>query len=438
MYPSRSSRASLAVTAVLLASSAAQAQPRQPQPQPQQQPPNRRHEIPRAAGAAHDEWSVPALGVRYLHRSTTVPSSIHALVVDLSVPGVRVVATPYDQRWQTVGEYASRNHVAAAINGGFWGMFQRASGVTAGGGQRWPDGEDDDETGFFAMTRARRGWISPPERLEDDVPAERLTDATSGKPMLVRDGRVDQAALDAFPYANLRHPRTAVGVSRDGRKIILIVADGRQGHSRGMTLYELSRMFIELGAFNALNLDGGGSSAMYVERVGGVVNSPSGGRWEARMGLGASREDRLAHRHASKVRTAEDGSEEVYVRGIEREVMNHIGVIAPAAPVGGAGTTSPVGSAPVDSGDPREAGGDVVLPPRQPMFHLGRAREWLYPTLLGVAIAVPVAGLGLALWWRRRRRRRAAARAAAPRTAASAEPTTAPPDLARGIMHAPA
>ena len=389
-------------------------------------------------GEAHDAWSVPNLGVRYLHRTTTVPSSIHALVVDLAVPGVRVVATPYDQRWQTVGEYASHNHLAAAINGGFWGMFQRASGVTAGGGQRWPDGEDDDETGFFAMTRARRGWISPPERLEDTVPADRLADAASGKPMLVRDGRVDQAALDGFPYANLRHPRTAVGVSRDGRKVILIVADGRQGHSRGMTLYELARMFIELGAYNAINLDGGGSSAMYVERAGGVVNSPSGGRWEARMGLGASREDRLAHRHASKVRTAEDGSEEVYVRGIEREVMNHIGVIAPPAPAGTAGLTVPEDGRPVGTGaGARESEGNVVLPPRQPIFHLGRAREWLYPAMLGGAAMVPVAGLGFALWWRRRRRRRAAARAAsAPRAAASAEPTTAPPGVLACISHA--
>ena len=414
--------------AVLLAASAARAQPQQPQPQGQL--PGPRHEIPRAGGEAHDAWSVPNLGVRYLHRTTTVPSSIHALVVDLSVPGVRVVATPYDQRWQTVGEYASRNHLAAAINGGFWGMFQRAAGVTAGGGQRWPDGEDDDETGFFAITRARRAWISPPERVEDQVPADRLSDAASGKPMLVRDGHVDQTALDAFPYANLRHPRTAVGVSRDGRKVILIVADGRQGHSRGMTLYELARMFIELGAYNAINLDGGGSSAMYVEHEGGVVNSPSGGRWEARMGLGASREDRLAHRHASKVRTAEDGSEEVYVRGIEREVMNHIGVIAPAAPAGAAGTSVPVGPRPSDFGDLRHGETGVVLPPRQPMFHLGRAREWLYPMLLGAVAAAPVAGVGLALWWRRRRRRRAAARAAsAPRAAASAEPSTGPPCL---------
>ncbi len=78
----------------------------------------------------------------------------------------------------------------------------------------------------------------------------------------------------------------------------------------------------------------------------------------------------------------------------------------------------------------RESEGNVVLPPRQPIFHLGRAREWLYPAVLGVAAMVPVAGLGFALWWRRRRRRRAAARAAsAPRAAASAEPTTAPPGV---------
>lgn len=357
----------------------------------------------RPAAQHTDEWSTPNPGLRFLHRTTTVPSSIHALIVDLSHPGVRIRATPYAERWQTVSEYATSNHLAAAMNGGFWGMFQRAQGVTAGGGARWPDGSDDEEVGFFAVTREGRAWISPCERVDDNVGNARISEAVSGQPMLVRNGHMDMVSLDAFDGSNMRHPRSAVGVSRDGKTVILIQTDGRQGFSRGMTLYELARMFEELGAFTALNLDGGGSSAMFVAAEGGIINSPSGGRWQARLGLGATNETHLAPQHDAghpnaNVRVRDDGVEEVLVRGNEREVMNHIGVIAP--PPGSELPDWAIGEIP-DAG-PRST--LVVEAPRPPPVSLGRFREVLFPLGYALAIVIPVSA---AIWFVRRRRKRA-------------------------------
>lgn len=355
-----------------------------------------------------DRWSEPNPGIRYLVRTTTLPSTIHALVIDLAHPGVRIHATPYAERWSTVSEYATHNHLAAATNGGFWGFMQHAEGMTAGGGARWPDGEDDTETGFFAVTRAGSAWISPPEADDDAVALSRVGEAVSGMPMLVRSGHVDTPSLDAFDSSNLRHPRSSVGVTRDGKKVILIVADGRQSHSHGMTLYELARMFVELGADRALNLDGGGSSAMFVAQEGGIVNSPSSGRWEARLGLGAteSRDARGESRsklHASKVRVREDGVEEVFVRGNEREVLNHIGITAPApgTPVAEIrqGTAPAPGTAIV-----------IVERPRPPVVRLGRAREFVAPVGFAVALASPVVAF---MFFRRWRKRRLARRVAA-------------------------
>jgi hypothetical protein len=358
----------------------------------------RAQEVRRPSVSHSDRWLQPNPGVRHLIRTTTLPSTIHALVIDLSQPGVRIRATPYDERWSTVSEYATRNQFAAATNGGFWGMMQRAEGVTAGGGARWPDGEDDNEIGFFAVTRGGRAWISAPEVDDDEVAADRVSEAVSGQPMLVRDGRLDQASLDAFDSANLRHPRSSVGVSRDGKKVILIVVDGRQGHSHGMTLYELARMFVELGADRALNLDGGGSSAMFIADEGGIVNSPSGGRWEAKLGFGAreTREAR-ARRAGAKVRQRSDGVEEVFVRGNEREVMNHIGIIAPRR--GAAAPASPGAATPAAS-----AGTVVVVErPRPPPVRFGQARELLYPVAFVVVAVSPL--VAFALFWRWRRRR---------------------------------
>lgn len=76
------------------------------------------------------------------------------------------------------------------------------------------------------------------------------------------------------------HPRTAVGVDRKTGTVLMVVVDGRQSFSRGMTMVELADLMRDLGADDALNLDGGGSSTMVARnRSGGlqVLNSPSDG-----------------------------------------------------------------------------------------------------------------------------------------------------------------
>ncbi len=106
-----------------------------------------------------------------------------------------------------------------------------------------------------------------------------------GGPRLVRGGKPaadsDPGVYDAG-FADSRHPRTAVGVCPDGR-ILLVTVDGRRpGKSVGMTIAELSDLLIELGAAQAVNLDGGGSTTMVVG--GRVVNSPSDPTGERSVG----------------------------------------------------------------------------------------------------------------------------------------------------------
>lgn len=79
---------------------------------------------------------------------------------------------------------------------------------------------------------------------------------------------------------SIAHPRTAVGIDADGRKLLILVVDGRSSVSRGYTMVELADMMTALGAENAINLDGGGSSAMYSRTASGamgIVNEPSDG-----------------------------------------------------------------------------------------------------------------------------------------------------------------
>lgn len=102
------------------------------------------------------------------------------------------------------------------------------------------------------------------------------TEAVGGYPELLDLGRrVGDLGVGERPaFAASRHPRTAVGYDPGTRRLWLVVVDGRQPpHSAGMTLPELAGLMEALGAREALNLDGGGSSVMVV--LGTPRNHPS-------------------------------------------------------------------------------------------------------------------------------------------------------------------
>jgi hypothetical protein len=108
-----------------------------------------------------------------------------------------------------------------------------------------------------------------------------------GWPRILRDGQ--DVAADAPTVegtisrnAETRHPRTAIGFSRDSSTLFLLVVDGRTRKSVGMTLVELAAMMRRVGAWQAMNFDGGGSSTMVVN--GMLVNAPSDSTGEREVG----------------------------------------------------------------------------------------------------------------------------------------------------------
>ena len=108
----------------------------------------------------------------------------------------------------------------------------------------------------------------------DQLPAD-ARQAVGGNALVLAGGRPAETARDTA-----RHPRSAVGLDATGRTLLLVAVDGRQeGHSRGATLAELADLMKDLGAWDALNLDGGGSTALVVrDRASGAVavaNRPS-------------------------------------------------------------------------------------------------------------------------------------------------------------------
>jgi Phosphodiester glycosidase/SPOR domain len=115
----------------------------------------------------------------------------------------------------------------------------------------------------------------------------------SAAPVLLRQGRLaidgdTEGVIDVhdlsfgYAWAEQRQPRTMAGIDRDGR-LLLVTVDGRQpATSEGVTIEEGARLMRELGAVDAMNLDGGGSSAMAVDGV--LVNHPSDSTGERPIG----------------------------------------------------------------------------------------------------------------------------------------------------------
>lgn len=99
--------------------------------------------------------------------------------------------------------------------------------------------------------------------------------AVSGNALVLKAGK--PTSTDDF---GIRHPRSVAGVSADGKTLWLIAVDGRQdGYSRGASMKELGEFMLKLGAYDAVNLDGGGSTALVIKdlRTGtfAVANQPS-------------------------------------------------------------------------------------------------------------------------------------------------------------------
>ncbi len=192
-----------------------------------------------------------------------------------------------------VSEFANRSNALAGINGSFFNMstgapacYLKIKGQKLGDNE--PDRRDSTLRKYYQTATIR---LLPNGRPRFNVPdSNRLSEyrmpdsnvMTSG-PMLIYRGEVLPQRTDLrFIYG--RHNRTAIGLKQDGT-IVLLVADGRhRGKSDGLSIPELTCIMRWLGCREAANLDGGGSSCMYIKGLGedGVVNHPSdNGRFDA-------------------------------------------------------------------------------------------------------------------------------------------------------------
>lgn len=128
---------------------------------------------------------------------------------------------------------------------------------------------DDLLSRVFVGDKVSLSWTSYPDW-------SNMVHVIGGGPYLVSKGEIIlNDTLEGFTAnSGIRGiaPRTAVGITAPGR-IILLTADGRQKNSVGLSLWELAALLKEIGVYEAINLDGGGSTTMVAN--GRIINSPS-------------------------------------------------------------------------------------------------------------------------------------------------------------------
>lgn len=221
------------------------------------------------------QWTSVVEGVDY-RRFREGSIDVHVARIDLTNNALRVVSTRESERGLPVSQYAKKTKAIVAINADYFTKEMKPIGLTVGPCGQWEGTKDTTREGIVAVgdNRAR---IDPQRRVLEE-PEPWMETVVSGWPMLVADCVPLTASRlpgsDAFTRSP--HPRTAVGLSDDGRTMYFVVADGRREGVPGLTLSRLARfMYNELGVCAAMNLDGGGSSAMWVGDE--IVNRPSDG-----------------------------------------------------------------------------------------------------------------------------------------------------------------
>jgi GH25 family lysozyme M1 (1,4-beta-N-acetylmuramidase)/uncharacterized protein YgiM (DUF1202 family) len=223
-----------------------------------------------------------AAGILYFRKASNTPRPIvtHALTIDLRASEYHFIVTPPDDDsggvcTRTVSEFLQQFEVHVAINGDGFTYLNPAPP-----NDYCPDRDAVMPNGF-AASRGRiyseRGgptvYVNQNNEITFNIPKGKIFNAISGDRMVLVKGK---------PVANLAtnipNPRTALGLSSNGRVLVLIVVDGRQpGYSEGVDFPELAALLTSFGAYTGVNMDGGGSSALVIRGVDGlprVLNTP--------------------------------------------------------------------------------------------------------------------------------------------------------------------
>lgn len=212
------------------------------------------------------------------------PQNIHILELELNKLGESLIL---DMAWSDstlypTSHFGEQNQAIAAINAGFFNIKEGGS-VTylEDEGKQvslrsWKgDKTKDQKTNFNAaiiLTKNGDLIIESIKSSKEYLASENEQWVFSAGPMLLQNKKFSDLLGGAF--VTKKHPRTALCLK--DKSLLLITIDGRHNEAKGATLPELQNFLLKQGCIDAINLDGGGSTTMWME--GEVINHPSDNR----------------------------------------------------------------------------------------------------------------------------------------------------------------
>jgi exopolysaccharide biosynthesis protein len=177
--------------------------------------------------------------------------------------------------------FAKQSKALAAINGGFFDMkaggsvsFLVSDGVIIH--ENKPNVLSmDNEMGANAIVVFENGTgdILPTQGPTRIPLLKNVEDAIVTGPLLLKNSQINP--LQKRPFNDLKHPRSAICLGK--KEIWLVAADGRHKEASGLNLNDLAQFLLSCGCQQAINLDGGGSTTLYLntKKLNGIVNHPS-------------------------------------------------------------------------------------------------------------------------------------------------------------------
>ena len=206
------------------------------------------------------------------------PQSISLIEID-PVAGLKVGVTVSDKMRET-SKMASEQGAIAAINGSYFDMKRGNSVCFLKVDRQVVDTTTLGEfarrvTGAVSIRKGKMKIISWNRQIEKQYKGKKGIVLASG-PLMLKDGRYCDWSLCEKDFIRTKHPRSAVALTKDG-KILFITVDGRfPKHAGGVSIPELAHLIRILGGKDAINLDGGGSTTLWLSGApdNGIVNYP--------------------------------------------------------------------------------------------------------------------------------------------------------------------
>lgn len=227
---------------------------------------------------ARDRITYPYRGVSHVHRRADQLEA-HIVTIDLACAEMDVVATRPRERFTTVTTFAREQHAQIAINANFFDDGNTSCGLAVGDGRVWRDSLQSNCGGSLAFGRTAHGWrgeVFDSFGWVRENPLRWATQVITGKPIMMLHGEPYFHPHEPTGMWRL-HPRTAIGMAADHHTLVIAVLEGRRRQTPGATSNEMIPLLEEFAVSDAVNLDGGGSSALYIAAEGGIVNRPSDG-----------------------------------------------------------------------------------------------------------------------------------------------------------------